>query len=136
MGSKLDEGMESALCSVIEVGEAKLKQMEEDVSQYRGHITKLYEMLFALNPAKREEKVSETSTKDLRWKWAKHKKAEHWKQIRKLLQSMQPLSKELTAAEIAETLGSPYSAVASQLYRHRNVLLVDKRKKPYRYQLR
>lgn len=133
MGSVLDESMENALCSVIELGEAKLKQMEEALSQYRGHITKLYEMLFVLNPAKKEEKKEGPTPQTLRVRRNYLKRGKRWEQIKLFLRSHDG---QYTAQEIANELGTTRCAITCALNRSKRALYVDKSSRPYLYKLR
>ena len=131
MGSKLDDGMEAALCSVIELGEAKLEALESEVAELKDHLDKLYKVLFTLSPQKEEEKKPQrTKAKASRSRLGKGKR---WEQVRMFLDSHDG---KWSADGIAQAMGVTRSTVTSSLNRHKRGLLIDRSTRPYLYTLR
>lgn len=131
MGSKLDDGMEAALCSVIELGEAKLETMEREVEELKDHLGKLYKVLFTLSPQKEEGmKPPRTKAKVSRSRLGKGRR---WEQIRAFLGAHDG---EWSADGIAQTMGVTRSTVSSSLNRHKRALRIDTSTRPHLYTLR
>jgi len=129
VGSKLDDGMEAALCSVIELGEAKLETMEREVAELKDHLDKLYKVLFTLSPQKEE------GMKPLRSKrrGSRLGKGKRWEQIRMFLGSHDG---KWSADGIAQAMGATRSTISSSLTRHKHALRIDTSTRPYLYTLR
>lgn len=133
MGSKLDESMENALCSVIELGETKLKEKEKEVEELKGHLTKLYKVLLTLSPLDQKEEKEISTTSKAKVRRSRLGKGERWRQVREFLSVH---TGKHSIQEMAKVIGTTRSTISSVLFRHRHALRVDTSTRPYRYTLR